>query len=264
MVLDGGEPLRFNLDLRERDVGVVLTVDVRHHGFEPGETGQRDDLTQAMYLVDRCDCVEPRTVAPDAVGEASHVKVRVDGDVIAEALRCGQDRIELDLLDGTLGRAAALDRANRVEHVLVTEWRELLGDFGLPLQEVQVGHLSDDLQVFPELTDDPFDAGAQIGQREDAHGLREIGVRCRADQQATVLLAGLVRVRTKPWPATGTEAERVELDLAGIGHASPLAALAVRPELREVAARARLLEPELAPTVRVRSMDERLPGEVID
>ena len=95
-------------DLRALDVGLVLAVDVRRHGLEAREADERQDLAQAVELDHGLDAVAPLGAAPGAIGQPARVEVRIDRHVVAEALGRGEQRVELDLLDGPLVRLAAL------------------------------------------------------------------------------------------------------------------------------------------------------------
>jgi hypothetical protein len=49
-ILDRGEPLWFEGDLRALDVGLIFAVDIRRHRFEACEADQSENLAQAVYL----------------------------------------------------------------------------------------------------------------------------------------------------------------------------------------------------------------------
>lgn len=49
-VLDCGEPLWFQSDLRAFDVGLVFAVDIRRYGFKACGADQSENLAQAVYL----------------------------------------------------------------------------------------------------------------------------------------------------------------------------------------------------------------------
>ena len=67
-VLYGREPPWFQGDLRALDVGLVLPMDVRCHGFEAREAGQRQDLAQAVELDDGLNAVTALRAAPGPIG----------------------------------------------------------------------------------------------------------------------------------------------------------------------------------------------------
>jgi hypothetical protein len=49
-VLDRGEPLWFEGDLRALDVGLIFAVDIRCYRFKACEADQSQNLAQAVYL----------------------------------------------------------------------------------------------------------------------------------------------------------------------------------------------------------------------
>src|SRR5262249_39768339 len=146
------------------------------------------------------DSVAPAGSAPHVIRQTPRVKVRIDRHVVSEALRCGEERLELDLLHRLLGYAPALRVTNRGQYLVVCKERELLSDFRFLLQKGQIARCVDDLQVLPQLLDSRLHRGSAIGKRQHAHDLWEVRIRRGANQQPTRLVAWLVRVPAKPRP----------------------------------------------------------------
>ena len=139
-----------------------------------------------------------------------------------------------------------------------------LRDPWLPLHKGKVAGVVDDLQVIPQLRDRDLDGAPAIGQGQDAHHLRKVRVRGRADEQPARQAAILRSARPQPRPPTATDAERSEFEHRRLVHPSLLAAFAAHDEFTEVAARPTLVEPQLAPAVVLEIVDEPLPVEVVD
>ena len=159
--------------------------------------------------------------------------------------------------------APPLASADGLEHLVVAECPEPLGDPRLLLQQGKVRGVVDDLQVVPQLGHDGVDRAAAVRERQDADDLREVGVRRRADEQATRLIAVLVGVPAEPRPRAPAGAEGIDLEQRGLVEPALLAALAADDEVREIAARSALVEPELPPAVVLGTVDEATPVEVV-
>ena len=152
---------------RALDVGVVLAVDVRRERLEAREPNEGENLAQSVKLDDRGDAVadcEPRRQS--VLGQPARVEVGIDRHVVAKALGRAEQRVELDLLDRSLGRPARSDLLDRGEHLVVGERRELRGD----LRASSCRKLSsllglDDLEVVPELLHGRLDRGLLVRQR---------------------------------------------------------------------------------------------------
>jgi hypothetical protein len=112
-VLDGGVPLRLELDLRALHVRLVLAVDVRRHGVEPGEPDERHHLPQPMELEDGLDAGVASPAPPRSLGQTARVEIGIDRHVLAEALGRREERLELHLLDRALGALAGLLASSR-------------------------------------------------------------------------------------------------------------------------------------------------------
>ena len=263
-ILHRGKPLRLQRELRPLDVGFVFPVDVGRHGLEAREPDERQDLAQPVELDDRFNAVETTRAAPRSIRQAARVEVRIHRHVVAKALGRGENRLELDLLDGPLAFPTALDRTNDLEDFIVGEGLELLRDLRKALEYGQRIDGVHGLQETPQLSHGRLHGRPPIREREHAHHLREVRVGSRADEQTARELAVLVRVPAKPWPRTAAGAERVHLDRRRFIQTARPAALAAHDEVGQVAARAAFVEPELPPAV-VRGvlMREAAPVDVV-
>ena len=213
------------------------------------------------------DARSPFRPAPHAIRQPARVEIRIDRHVVAESFRRRQDRLELDLLYGTLAPCAApLRVADHREDLVVVERRERGGHFRLALDEGEAGGIVDDLQVVPEFPHDGLDRRAPFRDGQHAQHLREPGVGRRAHQESARLVALLVRVAPEPRPRAAAGAERVDLDHARVGQAARRTALAAHHQVRQVSGRPLLVEPQRAGrrALATATMDESAPIEIVD
>ena len=130
----------------------------------------------------------------------------------------------------------------------------------------QIVEVFDVLKVMlPDLVDRLGDGLVPIGERDDAHRLREVGVARRADQQPVRLVARLVDARPEPGLPAVAMPEGVHLGLGRLDHRPLGLAFAAHPDLGQVAAGPPFVDPErrggrsVVPLV-----DEVVPVDVAD
>ena len=201
---------------------------------------------------------------PGRVGQPLRVEVGVERQGVAEVSAGGEQGVELHLLDGAFRHRAGRAPPHGVEDLGVGERFQALGHGRLPLDDAQRRRAVHDLQVVPQLGHRLVDRRPAVGQREDAHHLREPGVRRGADEEARRLPAGLGGMRAQPGPRAAAVAERPLVGLLRLVQAAPLAAPATDDEVRQVAARAALVQPELVPAGVVGAVHEAVPVDVVD
>src|ERR1019366_10325610 len=126
----------------------------------------------------------------------------------------------------------------------------------------------DDIEEAPRRIDGPAHDFIPLRKRNHTHQLREVGVRCRADQQPAGLPACLFCERPEPGPRAIAQAECAVLQQRCLRHAAfRLAALAPHPDLGQVTAGAALVHEQLAlllEAVRGSVMREGVPVDVTD
>jgi len=132
---------------------------------------------------------------------------------VARALGCRERRVKLDRLDWPLVRRAVLELGDRLEHVVGGVAGEPRGDTRLALHDREFGGVRDDLEVIPQLDDGVVNLAPGLWKRQGAHHLREVGVRRRADQQATRQPAFLAAGGPEPRPRPLAASERLALEL---------------------------------------------------
>jgi hypothetical protein len=170
-VLDGGEPARLLGQRGALDVGLVIPIDIRRDGLETCEASQGEHLAQPVELEDALNPLAALRVPPDPVGQAAHVKVGIDGNVLAEPFDSREQRLQLDLLHRPVPQVSTLQSADRGQHLVVTERFQLVHDPRLPLQDRELGGIFHDLQIIPQLGDHHLHRRAPVRKREHAHHL---------------------------------------------------------------------------------------------
>jgi len=112
----------------------------------------------------------------------SGVEVRVDRHVVAEPLRHGDHGLDLDAFDGAVTNGTLLATPNRVQHVVVVEPDQSLGDMGQLLEDREFGQVVHGHQLVPQLRYDAIDLGPLFGDRQGADEERKVGVRGRPNE----------------------------------------------------------------------------------
>ena len=182
---------------------------------------------------------------------------------VAASLRGAQDGPEFGFLHRAFATAAALLPPDRFQCLLVGETVEGGRDLGLPLHDGEADGVVHDLQVLPLFLHRLGEADRVLRQGEDAHQVREVGVRRGADEESARLLAVLAFARPEPGERAGAAAQRAFFRRAV--HPPPFAALTAHDDLRQVTGGPFLVEPQRPGprTAAVAPVDEFGPVEIV-
>ena len=165
-------------------------------------------------------------------------------------------------------RAATTARLNLGKDLVVTDPLQRGFDRCPSALITKLIKILDDIEEAPRRIDGPAHDFIPLRKRNHAHQLREVGVRCRADQQPARLPACLFCERPEPGPRAIAQSECAVLQQRCLRHAAfRLAALAPHPDLGQVTAGAALVHEQLAlllEAVRGSVMREGVPVDVTD
>lgn len=162
-----------------------------------------------MKLDDGSDRIAQRRLAPVLLRKPPSVEVGIDGHVVPESLRSGQQGVQLDLLDRWLRPGAGARSRDRCEQLIVTERGKLAAERRHLPEHRQLAGIGHRRQVVVQLGDDRLDRIPVLRQRQSGKNLREVGVRSGADKQAPREVAILARILPKPGSSSSTRAERL-------------------------------------------------------
>src|SRR5437867_8264166 len=115
---------------------------------------------------------------------------------------------------------------------------------------------------FPYGIDWLFHLFLPIGQRDDAHDLREIGIAGGADQQTANVATGFFRIWAQPWPCTIAASKRPVLHDGSLRHAFLQLALAPYVYLSKIAACSAFINPQPAPAICLGAVNKGIPINV--
>ena len=220
-------------------------------------------LAQAVKLNHRGDAGTQVGPAPCGVGQPARVEIGVDGHILAKSLGRLEQRFQFHLLDGPLTDLTALHRLYGLEDLVGLKWRERLRDLGLLPDEGEPRRVVHDLEILPEVADDALDSRTALRQGERAHDLGKVRIGSGSDEESTRKVAVFVRIDSEPRPGAATRAERVLIELRRFVEGPPSTAFAAHEEIGQIAGRADLVEPELAPATLLALVDESGPVEVV-
>src|SRR5208337_44783 len=265
LVLDGGNPGGVDAELTSFQVEVELAVDVGRGIVEPGVPDECRHLAQS---VDDQDAIHG--LGPPVLPLRRRMFYRVeDAFVLVPAnhgLTTGQ-QLELGLPDLALGRTllAGPPSLDDFHDLVVIETGQGGSYLGNPAEDGQHSLVWNYLQMaLPHLADGRVQRQATIRERDDAEGLREVGVAGGPDEQPVELVAGLTAVGGGAHPL-----------LAGIassqGRVVPTGCLADQPaitavtadtELGQLARGPQLVKPEPSVALLRSAVDELGPVDV--
>ena len=185
-VLDGRKPGRLQGDVGALDLGLVFPVHVRHDRFQPRESRRGPALPAAGGP--GSPPRRHRIVSSGARAGSGRRRAWKSGSTGTSSPKPSGAASNASSSTCLIGRSPATppefrDR-DRLQHLLVGEWREPARHLGMSFHESELACVLDNLKVAPKLPHRLLDLAGSFRQGEDAHHLRKPGVRCGADQEA--------------------------------------------------------------------------------
>ena len=111
------------------------------------------------------DAVATVGAAPSSLGQPASVKVWIDGNVITKALGRSEQRLQFDLLYGSLAFLAASYLVDGIKDLIVRERRELFRDIWEPLEHLERFDGVNCLQKVPEFPNGRIHCRPSVRQR---------------------------------------------------------------------------------------------------